>query len=347
MGGRTGLLACLPESSFALPSPQYLFPHRDTANEIEIDGVAEAGFVAQRDGAVRGGFYGGLDDVLFPVAPAGGDVAGQHEIRQAGQGDIVGAPDAGLQHAAAPDRDAGGLGDIVHPFGLAESKPNAGPQSGAADPAKARQLLARAQQAVGGAEKLAAVQDMLEVAELHVDPSLGGVTMKRTDRWVAPAYFREDTQLPFGIVSIYGDGKTGWMSSPQGQAPVPPAQLKAVQDKLLRLFFPMLLSDRLPGRTVNWIGEGALEISDGHGSTVRLFVDEKTGMPAKVEYASATLNGPLSAIDETYDSFEEVDGIKVPNRMTIIQKGSKYADVVVESIQLNTGLKSEDLSKKP
>ena len=228
-----------------------------------------------------------------------------------------------------------------------ESKPNAGPQSGAADPAKARQLLARAQQAVGGAEKLAAVQDMLEVAELHVDPSLGGVTMKRTDRWVAPAYFREDTQLPFGIVSIYGDDKTGWMSSPQGQAPLPPAQLKAVQDKLLRLFFPMLLSDRLPGRTVNWIGEGALEISDGHGSTVRLFVDEKTGMPAKVEYASATLNGPPSAIDETYDSFEEVDGIKVPNRMTIIQKGSKYADVVVESIQLNTGLKSEDLSKKP
>jgi hypothetical protein len=153
--------------------------------------------------------------------------------------------------------------------------------------------------------------------------------------------------LPFGIVSIYGDDKTGWMSSPQGQAPLPPAQLKAVQDKLLRLFFPMLLSDRLPGRTVNWIGEGALEISDGHGSTVRLFVDEKTGMPAKVEYASATLNGPPSAIDETYDSFEEVDGIKVPNRMTIIQKGSKYADVVVESIQLNTGLKSEDLSKKP
>ena len=34
----------------------------------------------------------------------------------------------------------------------------------------------------------------------------GGVTMKRTDRWVAPSYFREDTQLPFGTVSTYG----GW-----------------------------------------------------------------------------------------------------------------------------------------
>jgi len=230
---------------------------------------------------------------------------------------------------------------------IPESKPEATPPTGAGDAAKAVQLLARAQQAVGGAEKLAAVKDMLEVAELHVDPAAGGVVMKRTDRWVAPTDFREDTQLPVGNVSVYADGRTGWMASPQARMPLPPAQLKPVQDKMLRLFFPMLLSDRLPGRTVSWIGEGALQISDGKGSTVRLFVDEKTGMPAKVEYASPALNGPPSTIDETYDSFAEVDGIKVPNRITIIQNGHKYADVIVESVKLNTGLKPEDLSKKP
>ena len=230
---------------------------------------------------------------------------------------------------------------------IPESKPEAKPQPGAGDVAKAVQLLARAQQAVGGAEKLAAVKDMLEVAELHVDPSVGGVVMKRTDRWVAPSDFREDTQLPVGSVSVYGDGKSGWMSSPQARMPLPPAQLKPVQDKMLRLFFPMLLSDRLPGRTVSWIGEGALQISDGQGSTVRLFIDEKTGMPAKVQYSSPALNGPPSTIDETYDGFAEVDGIEVPNRITIIQNGHKYADVIVESVKLNTGLKPEDLSKKP
>lgn len=230
---------------------------------------------------------------------------------------------------------------------IPESKPEVRPKPGGGDPAKAMQLLARAQQAVGGADRLAAVKDMLEVAELHVDPSVGGVTMKRTDRWVAPSDFREDTELPVGSVSIYGDGKTGWMASPQARVPLPPTQLKPVQDKLLRLFFPMLLSDRLPGRTVSWIGEGALQISDEQGSTVRLFIDEKTGMPVKVEYASPALNGRPSTIDETYDGFEEVDGIKVPNRITIIQNGHKYADVIVESVKLNTGLKSEDLSKKP
>src|ERR1035437_8062059 len=102
-------------------STEDLLPHRDAFNEIEIDLVAETGSVAQRNGAVRRSFHLGRDDVPLPVALTGGDVAGEHEVGQAGEGDVVGAPDAGLQHAAAPDRDAGGLGDIVHAFGLAES----------------------------------------------------------------------------------------------------------------------------------------------------------------------------------------------------------------------------------
>ncbi len=115
----------------------------------------------------------------------------------------------------------------------------------------------------------------------------------------------------------------------------------------MRLYFPLLLSDRLPDRTVNWISEGTLEISNGQAGTVRLFVDEKTAMPAKVEYSSAAMNGPPSTVDETFDSFADVDGIKVPRHITIIQNGRKYAEVVVESVQINTGLKAADLSKKP
>jgi len=224
---------------------------------------------------------------------------------------------------------------------------SAAPASGPGDAAKAKELLDRAQQAVGGADKLASVKDMLEVAEMRVDPSLGGVTMKRTDRWVAPSYFREETQLPFGLVVIYGDGQTGWMSSPQGQATLAPEQLKPVEDKLLRVYYSLLLSDRLPGRKVTWIGDGVLGVSDGHGSSVKLFIDEKTGMPRKLEYESASLKGPPSTINEVYDSFTDVSGVKVPNRLTILQNGHKYADVIVATTKLNSGLKAEDLGKKP
>ena len=231
---------------------------------------------------------------------------------------------------------------------IPEPKSEPAPKADAAGAEKGKQLLKRAQQAAGGADKLAAVKDMEEVAEFHMDPSAPGANMKRTDRWVAPSYFREDTQLPFGVISIYADGKTGWMASPQGSGPLPPEQMTPVRDKLLRLYFAMLLSDRLPGRTVSLTGDGALGIADEQGDTVRLFIDEKSGLPAKVEYATPSMGGaPSSTIDETFDSFEEVNGIKVPNRLTIIQNGHKYAEVTVQSLKINTGLKPEDLNKKP
>ena len=97
--------------------------HGDVLQEIVIEVVAEAGLVADRDGAVRRGFDGGHDDVALPVALAGRDVAGQHEIRQRGERDVVRAADARFEHAAAPDRNAGGLRDIVHALRFARIRP--------------------------------------------------------------------------------------------------------------------------------------------------------------------------------------------------------------------------------
>jgi hypothetical protein len=189
---------------------------------------------------------------------------------------------------------------------------------------------------------------MVEVAAFHLDPSARGTDMKRTVKWVAPSYFREDTQLPFGVISLYADGKTGWMANPQGSNPLPPEQMKPLRNKLLKLYFAMLLSDRLPGRTVSPAADGALDISDEQGDTVRLFIDQKTGLPAKVEYTTPSMGGmPSTTIDESYDGFDEVDGIKAPNHLTIVQNGHKYAEVTIQSRKINTGLKPEDLSKKP
>ena len=75
--------------------------------------VAEARLVADLDRAARRGLHGGPDDVPLPVALAGRDVAGQDEIGQRRERDVVRAADARLQHAAAPDRNAGRLRDVV------------------------------------------------------------------------------------------------------------------------------------------------------------------------------------------------------------------------------------------
>ncbi|MDQ2900427.1 MAG: insulinase family protein [Acidobacteriota bacterium] len=210
-----------------------------------------------------------------------------------------------------------------------------------------KQLLQKVQQAVGGADKLAAVHDFEEKVDFQVDASAGGMKVNQLIQWVAPSYFRQDSVLPFGKMSAYSDGQTGWIVTPQGAGPLPPAQLKQIQEELFRVYFPLLLSDRSPDRTVNLVGEGVVEISGKGGMAVRLYVDSKTNLPMKETYQSAQQQGPPTAIEETFSNFEAVQGIQTPRKLTIVQNGHKFADIAVRELKINSGLKPEDLSKKP
>jgi hypothetical protein len=76
--------------------------------------IPEAGRRGSDDCAARSDFDFGRDDVLGPVALAGGNVTGKREIGKRGQGDVVSAADAGFEHAAAPDGDGFFLAEIVN-----------------------------------------------------------------------------------------------------------------------------------------------------------------------------------------------------------------------------------------
>ncbi len=69
----------------------------------------------ERESCLAGDRYFGLNDIFDPVAAAGGDVPGQREIFQRGKRDVVRPADAGLEHAAAPDRNLPRLAEVVNP----------------------------------------------------------------------------------------------------------------------------------------------------------------------------------------------------------------------------------------
>lgn len=241
------------------------------------------------------------------------------------------------------------LGLKVEPIDLTIPEPKS--QTAQADPAslaKGKQLLQRVQQALGGADKLAAVKDVQYTADVNVQTP-GGAAMKAKQKnsYVRPSTLRQDIELPFGKQSVYSNGTSGWMAAPQGQQALPPPVLKQVQGEMFRELLGLILSDRNPDRTVNYAGDATLEISDKSGESARLQVDENTGVPLKISYQGAAMGGPPQPVEETYSDWRDVSGIRLPFKWTILQAGKKFADVTVQEYKINSGLTDQELSKKP
>ena len=103
----------------------------------------------------------------------------------------------------------------------------------------------------------------------------------------------------------------------------------------------------MPGRIVSSPGAGVLDISDQAGERVKLFVDETTGLPVKEVYRAAQPAGPPGEMEEMFEDFVETGGIKAPHKIIVNQGGKKFAELTIVEYKLNSGIKVEDLSKKP
>jgi zinc protease len=209
-----------------------------------------------------------------------------------------------------------------------------------------KQLLTRAQQAMGGADKLAAVSDYTSELDYQFDASVGGAQASVVERWLSPNYLRQDTTATSGKVSVFSDGRTGWIAGAGGTTGLAGVQLKQVQSDLFRVLFPLVLSDRVAGRRVNGLDAQTAEISDNSGQIVKVVFDPATGLIKSVLYDATTVNGVVAVL-ETYSEFREVAGLKLPSKIAITISGRKYQEVMLKSIRVNTGLKLQDLEKRP
>ena len=200
---------------------------------------------------------------------------------------------------------------------------------------------------MGGADKLAAVKDMTESAEMTMSAAAGGMKIKQQNRWIAPSQFRQDQILPIGTIVAYFDGKSGWLSLPQGVLPMPPQVVKQAQGEIFREWLTLMLSDRDPSRTVVATDAKTADITGAEGKSVRIEIDEVTGLPARQVYKETNMGGPPSEVMETFSDWRDVDGIKMPFKVLIEQNGKKTGEAAVSEIKLNSGLKPEELSMKP
>jgi zinc protease len=223
----------------------------------------------------------------------------------------------------------------------------AGSQADPASLAHGRELLQRAQQAMGGVEKIAAIKDETETAEMVMNPGAGGgMKVKQLNRYILSGQFRTDQELPIGKVIVYSDGKTGWLSGPQGPTPMPPAVLRQTQGEMFRNLLHIVLSDRDPTLKVNAEGPQAVEISAPDGLSARIEMDPVSGLPARESWRE-TGGGQSASVEESFSDWRDAGGVKVPFKVTIMQDGKEASARTVQDYKFNTGLKPEDLGRRP
>ena len=219
------------------------------------------------------------------------------------------------------------------------------PKAAASAPAPGT-LLKRAQDAMGGRARLAAVRDLESSAEVKFQMGATMAPAKQRAKRIYPDTLRQEQELPFGNVIVFSDGKGGWMQTPQGMMALPPAVMQQVRGEMFRNLVSLLLSDGVAGRTVTPVDGGAVEITDGPDK-VRLTFDASTELPAKLSYMTSPMTGAPVEVVETYSGWKAVNEVMLPFEYVIDQAGKRFAEGKITSYRVNSGLKIEDLSKKP
>jgi len=239
------------------------------------------------------------------------------------------------------------LGKPVTPVDLNIPAPVKGSLGVPGAAAAGRGMLARAQIAAGGLDKLTAIKDYTQSKEINLVAAAGGMRVQLRDQWMDPEHFREDSDTPAGKISAYCDGQQGWIFTPQGETPLAGPQLTQVQGDLSRLYFRLLISDRLPGRSIAAEDPETVAIAMPTGEVVHLKFDTATGLPWSITYPAVHVSGPEMEVQDTFSDYRDVNGIKVPFRIVIRQGGEKFADVTLKDVKFNSGLNLADLEQKP
>jgi hypothetical protein len=186
------------------------------------------------------------------------------------------------------------------------------------------------------------VKDIEYHGEAGIETPGATMKVKQANSYLAPSSLRQEIELPFAKQTVYSNGTSGWLVTPKGPMGMSPAVLKQVHGEVFRQIPPLAMSDRDPDRTVNFVGDGTIDISEKDGESVKLVLDEKTGLPAKIIY-----QGGQGPVDQIYSDWRDVNGIKLPFAWTIMQGGKKFASVTVAEYKVNSGLTKEEISKKP
>src|SRR5579863_1713444 len=223
---------------------------------------------------------------------------------------------------------------------IPEPKPAA--QTDPASLGRGRALLERARQAMGGADKLMAIKDSMQSSHVILNTPGGDIKIVQRSLFLAPSYIRQEQEMPGGRVIAFTDGASGWQTTPEGIEPMPADVLKQAQDELSRRLVRLMLADQDSSLMVQAGENNSVRIMRLSGDAVRIEFDEATGLPVREFYQVA---GDPAEVIQSFADWRDVEGSKMPYRITFERGGKTIAGAVVDEYRFNIGLKPEDVTR--
>jgi hypothetical protein len=209
------------------------------------------------------------------------------------------------------------------------------------------------QDALGGAEKIAAVRDYEQQVRAeswngNTGRSIGEV-VKRT-RWVRPNLLRVDQEGPGSTYVLYFDGASGWEIIPGTQRVVEVAgdELAFARGYVGDFKLKLWLADRDPSYRITSPSPNVVRVSNGNlADQVDITLDAQSFLPLKI--AKLTLSDPARPIpgEEVIAEWETVQGIRFPRRWTVSRSGVRVAEILATHSIVNGGLSPAELELRP
>ena len=214
-------------------------------------------------------------------------------------------------------------------------------------------LLHKMQQALGGAEKIAAIRDFEETVSAQTFNAQGaptGATVRKRTRWIRPNILRIDQLGPGDTYVLYFDGTGGWEILPdKTYAALAGGELQFAKNYLRGLDLNMWLADRDPQFTVTSPTANVIDIADGAnaGHKQEIALDPNSFLPGRSSAISISDTGQPVAQDMYFVLWTVVDGVRFPCHIVNSHDGVKRAEGDIDSIKVNSGLNPADLALRP
>jgi hypothetical protein len=205
------------------------------------------------------------------------------------------------------------------------------------------QLLHKMQTALGGSERIAAIHDYEESVQAETwnnEGKLNGKVRKRT-RWIKPNCLRLDQVGPDDTYVLYFDGKSGWEILPDKSViALVGDELNFAEKYLFGLRLKFWLADRDSRYLVESPTTNVIRISDKRNNANKLDItlDPVSSLPVKQTDGST---------ETRLEQWSAVQGIQFPHRLPMIKDGATVAVIRVNKIELDSGLKRDELGGKP